>query len=66
MIVAIYVDNISMMQLIYPVTRVNRITPQKRDTRGFKEQENTFSSLLATKLKEEARREDGEGFDAHA
>ena len=65
MIIAIYVENISLMQLIHPVTHVSRITPQKRDARRFKQEEyDSFSSIYTAKREEKERDRAGEAFDA--
>ena len=66
MIVAIYVESISLLQPVSPVTRIKRITPQKRDSNNHTRQEaSSFAALLAAASHVE-REDASKGFDAIA
>lgn len=66
MIVAIYVPSIFSMLPVVPVTRIDRVAPQKRETKKHQAKEEiSFSSIYRAKL-EQTQKQHSDGFDATA
>ncbi|MBO5523347.1 MAG: hypothetical protein J5986_06680 [Roseburia sp.] len=66
MIVAIYVEAITLLQPVTPVTRTKRITPQKRDSHSRSRQDAcSFAAMLEAMSKVEPE-DASNGFDAIA
>ena len=66
MIVAIYLESISIVTPITPVTRTKRITPQKRDSNNRSRQETcSFAAMLESMSKTDLEKTSN-GFDAIA
>lgn len=46
MIVAVYVKGLTILQPVYTVNRIERLTPQERQSRNTGEEANSFASML--------------------
>lgn len=65
MIVAVYVEGIPLWSPIHPVDRIERLTPQGRESRNTNQDENSFAAILNSIMKK-TKQEDSNGFDFHA
>ncbi len=64
MIVAAYVNRISSLLPVDPVNRIERLTPQGRQSRRSRQEEYSFASMFAMMMKPHG--EESKGFDSRA